>query len=286
MGEFKRITIMGLGLMGGSMALGLKQRGFQGEIIGWDHSLDTLEQAKSSGAVDRVCEEPRDAVKETELVILATPVGAYGEILEKTASFLPKKVIVTDVGSVKGSVKRVMDSQLPKDIVFIGGHPMAGSEKAGFAAADPDLYRKAKYFLTPGPDVEKAALDKMVGFVKALGADPVVVDTKEHDRIVALVSHIPQLSAVLLSSMLEGEEVRGYSSFAAGGFKDSTRIASGDPQMWKDIFLLNKKEVLSGIETLEGLLMEFKTHLEEGNEEEILSRLKRAKAIRDGISQG
>ncbi len=136
-------------------------------------------------------------------------------------------MIVTDVGSVKGSVKRVMDSQLPKDIVFIGGHPMAGSEKAGFTAADPDLYRNAKYFLTPGPHTEKAALDKMVGFVKALGADPVVVDTKEHDRIVALVSHIPQLSAVLLSSMLEGEEVREYSTFAAGGFKDSTRIASG-----------------------------------------------------------
>jgi len=281
---FRRITIMGLGLMGGSMALGLKQRGFKGEIIGWDHSLETLEKAKSSGAVDRVCEEPRDAVKETELVVLATPVGAYSEILEKTAPFLPKNVIVTDVGSVKGSVKRVMDNQLPKGIAFIGGHPMAGSEKSGFTAADPDLYRKAKYFLTPGPDIEKAALDKMVGFVEALGAQPVVVDTEEHDRIVALVSHIPQLSAVLLASMLEGEEVQEYRTFAAGGFKDSTRIASGDPRMWKDIFLLNKQEVLSGIETLEGLLMEFKTHLEEGNDEEIFSRLKRAKAIRDGIS--
>lgn len=282
----RRITIMGLGVMGGSMALGLKSKGFQGEIIGWDRSPKTINQAKTAGAVDRGYQDPRLALKDTELVVLATPVGTYGDILEKIAPFLSPRMMVTDVGSVKGYVEKVIKDSLPENIPFIGGHPMAGSEQSGFTAADAELYQGATYFLTPGPRTPAGTLEKIKNFVKALGAEPVVINIKEHDEIVARISHIPQLSAVLLTSMLQGEEHQRSRSFVGGGFKDSTRIASGNPRMWKDIFLLNKEEVLSGIETLEELLKAFKSHLKEGEEEKILQRLEGAKTLRDEISKG
>ena len=280
---FKKITIIGMGLMGGSMALALKKSGFKGKIIGCDASLETLKAAKTVGAVDRVYQAPEEAVKNTELLVLATPVGYYREVLAKTAPFLSKKVIVTDVGSVQGYVERIVEQYLPKDIQFIGGHPMAGSEQSGFRAASPFLYQNAYYFLTPKHDTHRDTIKKVRAFVEGLGAYPVVTDAGEHDQIAAGISHIPQLSAVLLASMLDGEKSRSYTSFVGGGFRDSTRIASGNPEMWKDIFLFNKKEVLVGIETLEGLLRDFKHNLAAEREGGILHRLQRAKRIRDGI---
>lgn len=284
MANFTKVTIIGLGLMGGSIALALKQSGFKGEIIGCDESKETLDSAMETGAVDRVYQAPEKAVKDSELVVLATPVGYYSEILKKAVPFLSKKVIVTDVGSVKGYVEQVVESYLPREIQFVGGHPMAGSEQSGFKAASPLLYEKAHYFLIPKHDTSSDTMRKMTSFIEGLGAYPVTVNAGEHDRIVARISHIPQLSAVLLASLLDGETTGSYASFVGGGFRDSTRIASGSPEMWKDIFLSNKKEVLAGIETLEEMLSEFKGHLLEEKEEEILHRLQRAKEIRDGIT--
>jgi len=283
MENFNKITIIGVGLIGGSIALALKKSGFKGEITGCDGSKETMDLAMSIGAVDRVYQEPKQAVVGTELLILATPVGHYRKILEAVRPFLSKETIVTDVGSVKGYVENVVDQYLPKDIQFIGGHPMAGSEKSGVKAASPFLYENAYYFLSPNKNTSKDTVSRMTSFVESLGAYPVVVDAGEHDQIVAQISHIPQLTAVILASMLDGKKTRSYGSFVGGGFRDSTRIASGNPMMWKDIFLLNKKEVLVGIESLEERLREFKDYLREDKEEGILNRLQQAKDIRDSI---
>ena len=283
MKNFNTITIIGMGLIGGSIALALKKRGFKGKIIGCDGSKEALDLAMSVGAVDKVYQEPKQAVLGTELLILATPLGSYGKVLEEVGPFLSKSVIVTDVGSVKGYAERIVEQYLPKEIQYIGGHPMAGSEKSGFKAASPFLYENAYYFLCPKKNTSKDTISRLKSFIESLGAYPVVIDVLEHDQIVAQISHIPQLTAVILASMLDGKKTGSYGSFVGGGFRDSTRIASGNPMMWKDIFLLNKKAVIDSIETFEERLREFKDYLKEDMEEELLHRLNQAKKIRDEI---
>ncbi|MCC5910554.1 MAG: prephenate dehydrogenase [Clostridiaceae bacterium] len=283
MKNFKRITIIGLGLIGGSMALALKKSDYNCEVIGYDVSEKTVQHAKGIGAIDVIAKNLQESVEKAELIILATPVGYYEEMLQQVGHLLSNDVIVTDVGSVKGYVAKVAEKYLPEGVQFIGGHPMAGSEKGGIEAATPFLYENAYYFLTPRKQIAEDILKKLQRFVEALGAYPVVVSVEEHDQIVAQISHIPHLTAVLLANMVDRKNGISYIPFVGGGFRDTTRIAAGNPQMWREIFLLNKEEVLDGIGTLETMLGEFKEILQKENQEEILENLQKAKMIRNSI---
>ncbi|SNS81463.1 prephenate dehydrogenase [Anaerovirgula multivorans] len=283
MQQFQEILIIGMGLIGGSLSLALKKSGYQGKIIGCDLSKEALIEAKAMGAIDVACEVPQEAVKNADLIVIAVPVGYYDEVFKEIAAYLPKGVVITDVGSIKGYVETAVARHLPKDIQFLGGHPMAGSEKGGIKAATPFLYENAYYFLTPNGNTRRDTIEKLESLVKGIGAYPVIVEAREHDKIVAQISHIPHLAAVLLASLLEKRNSTSYIPFVGGGFRDTTRIAAGNPNMWKDIFFLNKGEVLEGIKTLEGLLQDFKSKLLEGKQEEVLEALEKAKSIRDGI---
>lgn len=283
MKPFKEITIIGMGLIGGSIALAIKNSHYKGKIIGYDLSSEALKEGKNKGAIDVSTKNIQEAVKTADLIILATPVGYYDEILREIAPILRKNTIVTDVGSVKGYVIDMVERHLPRDVEFVGGHPMAGSEKGGIKAATPFLFENAYYFLTPRKNTSQRTIEKISSLVKSIGAYPVVIDSKEHDKIVAQISHIPHLSAVLLANMLEKRESISYIPFVGGGFRDSTRIASGNPNMWKDIFFLNKKEIVNGIETLEEMLREFKEKLIGEESEKILKSLENAKKIRDTV---
>ncbi|MFT9493834.1 prephenate dehydrogenase/arogenate dehydrogenase family protein [Anaerosolibacter sp.] len=283
MQQFQEIAIIGMGLIGGSLALALKKSGYKGKIMGCDASMETLRQAKDIGAVDGIYQGPKDAVKDADLVILAVPVGYYVELFQEVAPYLSQDVVVTDVGSVKGYVKTLADRYLPKHIQFLGGHPMAGSEKGGIKAATPFLFENAYYFLTPNTSTKRGTIEKIENLVKSIGAYPVVVEAQEHDKIAAQISHVPHLAAVLVANLLEERNSISYIPFVGGGFRDTTRIAAGNPRMWKDIFFYNKEELLAGIESLEGMLQDFKRKLLSAEGEAILGDLEKAKKIRDSI---
>ena len=283
---FNKVTFIGLGLIGGSMAAALKKRGYGGELLGYDASKDAREEGKKRGIIDHAATTLQEAVRDADLVVLCTPIAAYPQVLKEIAPHLKRETILTDVGSVKGCVADLVKQHIGLHTQFIGGHPMAGSEKGGLKAASATLFENAYYFLTPMQETLKETVTKMEAFVEALGAYPVVVGQREHDKITARISHIPHLAAVLLTNLLDQEGGINSIAFAGGGFRDTTRIASGNPAMWKDIFFYNKEELLAGIEGLEKMLKEFRELLEEKKEEEVLDLLNKAKFIRDGVPKG
>lgn len=283
MQSFEEIVVIGMGLMGGSFALALKKAGYKSNIIGCDLSKEALMEAEKRGIVDSYCERPKKVVKNAQLIVMALPVGDYAGVLQEIAMELPENVIITDLGSVKGYVATVANKYLPKETQFIGGHPMAGSEKGGIASATSSLYENAFYFLTPNKTTKPDTIKKLQALVQSIGALPVIIDAQEHDKIAAYISHIPHLTAVLLTKLLNEEKNASYLPFAGGGFRDTTRIASGNPKMWRDIFLFNKREIIKAIKALEILLHDFRLQLQKGEHRAILKSLEEAKKVRDGI---
>lgn len=272
-----------MGLIGGSIGLALKKSGKIKKITGYDVSKDSLIEAREIGAIDCIADDLKKAVLMTEVIIIAAPLGQYESILKEISPLLNADVIVTDVGSVKGFISSMFQKYLPKNIQFIGGHPMAGSEKDGIKAARSSMYENAYYFLTPSENTTQNTIEKIKTLVTEMKAYPIIVTPQEHDKIVAMISHIPHLTAAMLVISLSLCDGTKYLPFAGGGFRDSTRIASGNPEMWKDIFLYNKTEVLRSIEGLQKNLSNFKYALYTEKEDEILEILGEAKRTRDKI---
>lgn len=280
---FGEVVIIGMGLMGGSMALALKRRGYRGRIIGCDLSEEALKEAEKIGAIDAGERNISKAVRRAQLVVVAVPVGYYEAVFKEASPHLCSGTLVTDVGSVKRYVQELAAAFLPKGVEFLGGHPMAGSEKSGIKAANPYLYENAYYFLTPDKTASQGSVAKLKGLIVDLGAYPVIVDPNEHDRIVAQISHLPHLTAALLVNTLDRGKGLSNIPFAGGGFRDTTRIASGNPFMWRDIFLYNKEEIMRGVEELSESLQEFRKMIEGDNWPLVLETLQKAKLIRDSI---
>lgn len=284
MDGFKSISIIGMGLIGGSIGLSLKKSGYKGYVIGNDLDKDNIKIAKELNIIDKSTESIKESVENVDLVIIATPLKYYESILKEMSPYVSKDTIITDVGSVKGYVHELAKKYLPIETQFIGGHPMAGSEKSGIKSANPYIFENAYYFLT-SEDLDTAPhiVDKLKKFVEFLGAYPVPISVQKHDQIVSRISHTPHLMAVILSNMLDMDKNISYVPFVGGGFRDSTRIAAGNPDMWRDIFLLNKKELIKGIESCEYLIDEFKRMLVENDLKKIDGFLQKAKLIRDSI---
>lgn len=283
MNGIERITIIGVGLMGGSLALGLKRAGFRGCITGCGSSLSSLEEARSLGAIDIISQNDGEAVQGADLVIIAAPLRYYESIFKSIAPHLKSNAIVTDIGSVKGYVRKAAEAWLPKNACFIGGHPMAGSEKSGIKAASSVLYENAYYFICHGDGVPSEAIERIKAMVAMLKAYPVIIEAEMHDKIVAKISHLPHIVASSLVKVLESDGDLSHMTYAGGGFRDTTRIASSEPNMWKDILLYNRPEVLSYIELLEKKLGSFKEILKAGRSDEIYDFFNRSKVIRDQL---
>lgn len=281
--HFQKIAIIGMGLIGGSLALALKHSGCSSRIIGNDIDKKVIKEAVRIKAVDFATTDIKEAVSDADLVIIAVSVGRYTEVFQEISPFLKTGTLVTDVGSVKGHVVELASRYLPRHVEFLGGHPMAGSEKDGIWAASPYLYENAYYFLTPTNRSSNAALKKLKSIVKLLGAYPIKIDALEHDKIVAQISHTPHLTAVMLVSLLKRSQGLSYLPFVGGGFRDTTRIASGNPALWKDILLLNKKEIINEVQCMQKMFKEFCELLESEKVQEIFNILKQAKTIRDQI---
>ncbi len=279
----ERVTILGVGLIGGSLGMALKQTGFAREIIGVDLNGDIIAEAVKLGAIDQGTTDLCMGVSQADLLVLATPIRAIYKLVPQISRYLKAGAVVTDVSSTKVEVIKLMEEYLPKGTSFVGGHPMAGSEKAGVGASDPYLFENAIYILTPRDALEVFSL--VEDMVRSIGAKPLILSPEEHDRIVACVSHLPHLIAATLVAVAMDENKRtGNVLFlAAGGFRDTTRIAGSDPGLWRDIFFSNKAELLSMVDNFQRELEEFRTLLESDSEDELEERLRAIRGVRQEI---
>jgi prephenate dehydrogenase len=277
---FNKITIIGVGLIGGSIGLAVKKRKVAGEVVGVFRHADTMQRARKARAIDTATMDMLEGVKDADLVVIATPVSMIPCIVEAIAPVMRKGSIITDAGSAKGFVVREASKALSNGVKFVGSHPMAGSEKTGVNFASADLFKGATSIVTRTRYTDKAALLKIKRFWESLGSKVMVMDPDEHDRAVALVSHLPHLLAQELCLLQDKKSI----ACAAGGFKDTTRIAASDPMMWLDIFQANKKEVARAIDDMVNLLKHFKKAVESGDSKSIAARGARAKAIREELN--
>jgi prephenate dehydrogenase len=276
---FGKAGIFGVGLLGGSVALGLKERFLVEEVHAYDLDPKALEAALALGVADRAHAALGRWVGELDLAVLAAPVGALEELGRKVAEHASARTLFTDVGSVKGRVVQTLEALLPR---YVGGHPMAGSERAGVENAHAGLLQNAVWVLTPTPRTDPADLEALKRLVEALGAYPVLLSPALHDRLVARVSHLPYLLAVALNLLVAQDPDRELLMFlAAGGFRDLTRVASGSPRMSRDMVSANKEALKEAIEDLKGLLARLEELLEEP--EALLWAAEEAKRTRDGL---
>lgn len=280
------VAVAGVGLIGGSIGLGIRRHGVARRIAGYDVDPVTLEAAHGMGVVDETWLSPGPWLAEVDLLVLAAPSGSIVPLAERMMPSLRDGAVVTDVGSVKGPVVAGVRELLARPgmprVSFVGGHPMAGSERGGVLAANAGLMENAVWVLTPEPDTDSAALALVRGFVTDLGARAIEMSPEQHDELAATVSHLPYLAAVALTGMVdEGEDRELKMLLAAGGFRDLTRVASGDPRMSRDMVFTNRDAVLVALRRFREQLDSLESLLEEPNS--LLERAQAAKRARDGI---
>jgi prephenate dehydrogenase len=255
--DFKKITIIGVGLIGGSLGLALKERKPNFKIVGIDKQ-EIIEKAIARGAIDEGTVNLEEGIKEADIIIIATPVKTILNILTQINPFLKKGCLVIDTGSTKQQIVQKANKALSKDVFFIGGHPMAGSEKCGIESANPHLFQDKTYILTPTKKSNFIAVEKISSLIKMIGANRLILDPIEHDRIVGAVSHLPQIIAVSLINTIGELALRGnnnnYFKAIGEGFKDMTRIASSPYKIWEDICDTNQENILE-------MIQEFRNYL-------------------------
>lgn len=276
---FKRITIIGLGLIGGSLGLAIKHKRLAKKVVGVSRRRTTILRALSIGAVDSVTLDLKKGVEDSDLIILTVPVLKIMDLAGHIAPALKKGAIVIDAGSTKSEIVKNIESILSGSRDFVGSHPLAGSELSGVIHARHDLFKGAYCILTKTNRTNKKALGKVKRFWRALSMKVEVMSPEKHDKCVSRLSHLPHAVAVALSNASSKEDLR----LAAGGFKDTTRIAAGSPELWKDIFITNKKNIAADIRILKKELSKIEAALKKGSSSELLRLFNKAKALRDSL---
>ena len=275
--RLKHVTVIGVGLLGGSVGLAIKARVPKVGIAGVGRRRKSLDEALRVGAIDTAHFDAADAAGESDLVVLATPVRAFARHLRAIAPVLRAEALVTDVGSTKADVVRTAERILGRGGPFVGSHPMAGSEHKGVARARADLFDRATCILTPTSHTPAALVARAVRLWRMLGMRTVQMSPGAHDRALARVSHLPHLLAGLLM-LLPGKSDLGV---AATGLRDTTRLAGGDPEMWRDILLTNRKQVLAALDAFGEALADLRDLLDRRDPEGIEAFLAEAKKRRD-----
>ncbi len=281
----KKAGIIGLGLLGGSLAKALKNRAEFETVVACSRNESSLKQALKEGIIDNYSLSVSDIFYDCDIIFICTPVNKILNYITALIPFLHTDCIITDVGSTK---KSLYEAMLPYDkkVCFIGGHPMAGSEQTGYEASKDYLFENCYYVLTPLPSVSSEKVALLSDLVKTFGAIPLVIPPDQHDFIVGTISHVPHVVASSLVNMvkkLDGHE-KYMATLAAGGFKDITRIASSSSEMWSSISVDNKTEILKITTILKNILTEFESHLICDNETAIFDFFKEAKDYRDNFS--
>ncbi|WP_370031740.1 prephenate/arogenate dehydrogenase family protein [Qipengyuania mesophila] len=283
--SIERVAIVGLGLIGGSIGLAVRDMLPDVATMGWDADTDVRIRAAERGLVDTVCETVAEAVSEADLVILCVPVGAMGYAAEAIAPHLRPGTVVSDVGSSKRSVGEALTAALPEAVV-IPAHPVAGTEKSGPDAGFAELFRHRWCIVTPGADAPQAAVDALSAFWEGLGARVEIMDADHHDVVLAVTSHIPHLIAYTivgtasdLEDVTRGEVIK----YSAGGFRDFTRIAASNPTMWRDVFLTNRDAVLEVLGRFTEDLSLLQRAIRNGDGDTLYDLFERTRTIRRSI---
>ncbi|MDQ8194325.1 prephenate dehydrogenase/arogenate dehydrogenase family protein [Coraliomargarita sp. SDUM461004] len=276
---FQQITILGPGLLGASLALALKERGLSQKVHAWSRRPQTRAQALQTSWCDAVFESPSQACAGSELVVICTPVETIVPLLEQIAPSLTPQTLITDVGSTKSLICREARGT---HVNFIGSHPMAGSEQTGMAHARADLFDGAACIITPLDEASELDIARLHQLWNAIGMDVSTCTPEKHDEIVAHISHLPHLIASSLCSYLAGKDST-WKQLSGGGLRDSTRVAAGDPTLWKQILEQNREEVLRAIDGFENELHALKTALLDQNTLELVAQLERGKRFRDSL---
>jgi prephenate dehydrogenase len=280
------VFVVGLGLIGGSMALAIKKEHPEAVIIGFDVNEEEAELARTLKVIDEIAISLEDGMERADLIILATPVMQTEKILAEMLEFrLKETVIVTDVGSTKQRIVKHAKRLLQRGITFIGGHPMAGSHKSGVTAARAHLFENAFYILTPTDEVPLSEVERLKEWLKGTKAQFVILPPNEHDRITGVISHFPHIIAASLVHQAQQYENENtlVRRLAAGGFRDITRIASSNPEMWRDIFIHNKEELLALFDRWLSEMKMIRSFVEQEKSEEIYHYFLAAKQFRDGL---
>jgi len=281
---FDKVTVLGVGLIGASFALGMKHHGLCRTVVGHGRKEENLRQAKEKNIIDSYELDPAKACIGSDLIVFATPVGSFIDIAKKVLRSLKKGAVVTDVGSVKGSLVHDMETLIPNDIFFVGGHPIAGGDHSGIDTASAEVFRKAQCILTPTKQTDNYALEKVIGIWKTFGSIVKTIDPDEHDRIYAAMSHLPHLIAYELVNTVANID-RSYFAFSGQGFKDTTRIASSHPELWRDICLLNKDYLLEYVEIFKSNLDRVSQYLRAHDAESLERDFKKARTLREALGQ-
>ena len=284
--KFKKVCIIGLGLIGGSIGLAMKRSKISNQIIGFARSNSTLKRAIELGLVDKVKDNLEDAVNDCDLIILATPLSTFKKLVEEMSPFLKKDCIITDTGSAKLSVIEDLRGILPNNVEFIPGHPIAGTEESGPDAGFAELFDNRWCILTPTEENSSNAIDLIKEFWESIGSKVEIMDPLHHDKVLAITSHIPHLiafnivgTANNLANVTEKEVVK----YSAGGFRDFTRIAASDPKMWSDIFTYNSEAVLEMLELFSNDLAKLKSAVIKKDSDLLFSNFEKTREVRKNI---
>jgi prephenate dehydrogenase len=278
------VAIVGVGLIGGSLALALKEAGASGRILGFDLDTHNLAQALQLGVIDHACSRAEELCT-ADLIFLATPVLAMPAALTTIAPHLKAGAILTDGGSVKGAVIAALEPLLPPTLRYVPGHPISGTERSGAQAAFATLYRGKRCILTPTERTDPQALALVTALWQTVGCEVMLMDAEKHDRILAAISHLPHMVAYALVNAVGAYDryEENILLYSAGGFRDFTRIASSDPTMWRDIALTNREALLEMIERFEADLNKLKEAIRTADAPALHSYFLRSKLNRDAI---
>jgi cyclohexadieny/prephenate dehydrogenase len=283
---YERMALLGIGLIGSSLALAARRAGLARAVVGHARSQATRDRAFELGLIDEAYADPAEAVREADLVILCAPVGAFAALGEAIGPALMPGATLTDVGSVKASVVGHLGPHVPEGVHVIPGHPIAGTEQSGPDAGFAELFDDRWCILTPPPGADRAALDRLTRFWEGCGSRVEIMDPRHHDLVLAITSHVPHLiaynivrTAADLETVTEAEVIK----FSAGGFRDFTRIAASDPVMWRDIFLNNREAVLEMLGRFAEDLSELQRAIRWGDGAALEATFSRTRAIRREI---
>lgn len=279
MTRWKRVAIIGVGLIGGSIGLALRKRSPDTEVIGIGRRQKSLKLAKQVGAASRVTVDLAAGVKQAELIVVCTPVSQIVPHVLAAAKVCPESALITDAGSTKAQIVNDLATGLERDVRFLGSHPLAGSEKSGPAEASPELFEGRHVVVTPTPQTRDEDYNAIVEFWQLLGANVIEMSPEGHDRALASTSHVPHLLASALAAALPDE----YFPLVAGGFLDSTRIAAADAELWRQILLANRRNVLLALSPLEESIRVFRAALEQADTEALTQLLELGKRNRHAL---
>jgi prephenate dehydrogenase len=282
---FRQLTICGVGLIGGSLALSARRHGLAERIVGLGRTQRNLDIARERGLIDVATRDPAAAARGADLVMLATPVMTFPAMLAAMAPYLPADAVVTDVGSVKGWVVRELEPLLGPAMALVGVHPVAGKETTGAAAAEEGLFVNRRVIVTPSARSTPAAVDKVEALWRATGANVERMAPDVHDAIMARASHLPQIVASTLAAALESEEVDGHwaAGFGAGGLRDTTRIAASSAEMWRDICVTNRAAIVAALRLYRSAFEQFVRAIDDGDVAALTALFERGRRMRERL---